>query len=128
MTVADWYAQYQQEGRAWLPRQAAHQRHWLVRFRDATCQQEIYAHCFSRSEILYLYAPDIPVTVATHVDVSLDPAYWGARARADALPNTWSESRPRKTRTKKCLTPANECATLHTARQTHRRVPCPPHK
>ena len=61
MTVADWYARYAHEGRAWLPRKGQQQRHWLVRFRDVTRQRELYAHCFAEAVTINLYAPDVVV-------------------------------------------------------------------
>lgn len=85
MTVAEWYARYQWEGRAWLPREGRQERHWLVRFRN-TKHVEVYAHCFATNATLYLYAPDVPVTVTTRVplvEATMDS--WARQARHEAL-------------------------------------------
>ncbi|NBV25131.1 MAG: hypothetical protein EBS05_24825 [Proteobacteria bacterium] len=72
MTVADWYAHYAYEGRAWLPRTGQQQRHWLVRVRDVTQQRECYAHCFSNAAPIQLYAPEVPVPGWTRIAAAKD--------------------------------------------------------
>lgn len=85
MTVAEWYARYQHEGRAWLPREGRQERHWLVRFQSTTRHGEAYAHCFAESATLYLYAPDVSVTVTTRVPlVAATMDSWARRAQQDA--------------------------------------------
>lgn len=85
MTVAEWYARYQRDGRAWLPRRGREQRHWLVCFRDATRQRTAYAHCFAESATLHLYAPDTPIPVAPW-RLAPDLHTCALQAMAEALP------------------------------------------
>jgi hypothetical protein len=89
LSVAEYYARYQQEGRAWLPRVGTHERHWLVRLCATVRQREAYAHCFAQSTTLHLYSPD--TSVASTIRIGLGPEVhslnmedWARRAANDA--------------------------------------------